>query len=99
MTAKAGIKKHGRAAEEALMQEFAQFETLNAYKAVNLRLLTTEQQKGALRAINLSKEKRDGQLKGRTVTDGSVQHSLYDILEAALPMVATDTATAVVHHH
>ena len=27
MMAKAGIKKHGRAAEDALMQEFARFET------------------------------------------------------------------------
>jgi hypothetical protein len=27
MTARAGIKKHGRVAEEAIIQEFAQFET------------------------------------------------------------------------
>ena len=43
MTAKAGIKKHGRAAKEALMKEFAQFETLNVYKALDSRLLTAEQ--------------------------------------------------------
>ena len=90
MTAKAGIKKHGRAAEEALMREFAQFETLNVHEALDARLLTAEQQKGALRAISLIKEKEDGFLKGRTVADGSVQRSLYDKSETASPTVATD---------
>ena len=90
MTAKAGIKKHGRAAEEALMQEFAQLESLDVYEAVDSRLLTIEQRRGALRAINLIKEKRDGKLKGRTVADGSVQRSLYDKSETASPTVATD---------
>ena len=77
-------------AEEALLQEFAQFEALNVCENVNSRLLTTEQQNGALRAINLIKMKCDGQLKGRTVADGSVQRSLYDKLETASPTVATD---------
>jgi hypothetical protein len=67
MTAKAGIKKHERAAEEALMNEFAQLEELGVYESVAPATLTSEQRKGALRAINLIKEKRDGKLKGRTV--------------------------------
>ena len=76
MTAKAGIKKHGRAAVAALMQEFGQLENLDVYEAMDARTLTKEQRKCALRAINLVKEKRDGQLKGRTVADGSVQRPL-----------------------
>ena len=90
MTAKAGIKKHGRAAEEALMREFAQFETLHVYEAIDSKLLTAEQRKGALRAINLIKEKQNGILKGRTVADGSVQRSLYNKSETASPTVASD---------
>ena len=40
MTAKAAIKKHGRAAEEALMKEFAQLENLEVYEAVDPTELT-----------------------------------------------------------
>ena len=78
MTAQAGIKKHGRAAEAALMNEFAQLEKLDVYESVDPSTLTHEQRKGAIRAINLLKEKRDGTLKGRTVADGRPQRSLYD---------------------
>jgi hypothetical protein len=45
---------------------------------------------GALRAINLIKEKRDGRLKGRTVADGRPQRSLYTKYETASPTVSTD---------
>ena len=91
MTAKAGITKHGKAAEEALMKEFAQLEELDVYKSVNVRTLTKEQRRGALRAINLIKEKRDGVLKGRTVADGRAQRSLFEKSQTASPTVATDT--------
>ena len=60
MTAKAGIKKHGKEAEAALMMEFAQLEDLTAYESMDPRNLTKEQKRNALRAINLIKEKRDG---------------------------------------
>ena len=90
MTAKAGIKKHGKAAEEALMMEFAQLEDLHAYESLDVATLTKEQRTGALRAINLIKEKRNGKLKGRTVADGSVQRSLYDKSETTSPTVSSD---------
>ena len=90
MTAKAGIKKHGKAAEAALMREFAQLEELDVYEPVSANSLTREQRTGALRAINLIKEKRDGRLKGRTVADGRPQRSLYDKSQTASPTVSTD---------
>jgi hypothetical protein len=90
MTAQAGIKKHGKAAEAALMKEFAQMEELSVYESVDPKTLTSEQKRGALRAINLLKEKRDGTLKGRTVADGRSQRSLYDKSETASPTVAKD---------
>ena len=90
MSAKEGIKRFGKEAEIALMQEFAQLENLNAYEALDAKLLTRAQRRAALRAINLIKKKRDGKLKGRTVADGSVQRSLYDKSETASPTVATD---------
>jgi hypothetical protein len=90
MTAKAGIKKHGRAAEEALLAEFAQLEELNVFEAVDPSLLTKEQRMGALRAINLIKEKRTGKLKGCTVADGRPQRALYNKSEMASPTVSSD---------
>jgi hypothetical protein len=57
MTAKAGIKKHGKAAKEALMLEFAQLEDLSVYESLEVKtLVTKEQQKGALRAIKKGME-------------------------------------------
>ncbi|KAI2502818.1 Reverse transcriptase (RNA-dependent DNA polymerase) [Fragilaria crotonensis] len=90
MTAQAGIKKHGKAAEAALMNEFAQLEELEVYESVDPNTLTWEQRKAALKAINLIKEKRDGTLKGRTVADGRRQRSLYDKSETASPTVSKD---------
>ena len=86
MTAKAGIRKHGKAAEAALMTEFAQLEDLSVYEPVAPASLTKQQRKAALRAINLIKAKRDGRLKGRTVADGRAQMKS----ETSSPTVATD---------
>ena len=90
MSAKAGIRKHGKEAEAALMAEFAQLEDLNVFEALNPKTLTRQQKAAALRAINLIKEKRDGRLKGRTCADGRPQKTLYDKIDTASPTVATD---------
>ena len=76
MSFKEGLRRHGRAAEAALMTEFGQLEELDVYEAVNARFLTRAQRRAALRAINLIKEKRCGKIKGRTVADGRSQRSL-----------------------
>jgi hypothetical protein len=88
MSAKAGIKKHGRKAEEALMTKFVQLEELSVFEGINPEILMSKQRRTALRAINLIKEKRSGQLKGRTVADGRLQRSLYDKSKTALPTVS-----------
>ena len=90
MSFKEGLRRHGRAAEAALMSEFPQLESLEVYEAVNARLLTRAQRRAALRAINLIKEKRCGKIKGRTVADGRPQRALYDKSETASPTIATD---------
>ena len=60
MTARAGIKKHRQAARDALTAEFAQLDYKGAYEPVQTTDLTESQRRGALRVINLIKEKRDG---------------------------------------
>ena len=101
MTARAGIRKHGQAAEEALMEEFAQLEHMSAYTAIDASTLTAQQKQAALRAINLIKEKRSGKLKGRVVADGRPQRSLYTKSETASPTVSTDAliVTIIVDAH
>jgi hypothetical protein len=89
MTAKAGLEKHGEFAETALLKEFSQHQDLDVWEILDPATLTYEQRKGALRAINLIKEKRNGDLKGRTVADGSKQRGMYPKSETASPTVST----------
>ena len=105
MTARAGIKKHGQAARDALTAEFAQLDYKGAYEPVHTRDLTEPQQKGALRIINLIKEKRDGCLKGRSVADGQPQRAFYTKEETSSPtatpesVLLTALVDAVEHRH
>jgi hypothetical protein len=70
MTATAGIKKHGQAAVDALLQEFCQLDSKNVFEPLDASTLTASQKLEALCAVNLIKEKRSGKLKGRTCADG-----------------------------
>ena len=90
MSATAGIRKHGDRAVSALLSEFAQLNSKDVFKAVDATQLTKAQKQGALRAINLIKEKRTGALKGRTCADGRPQRSGYTKEETASPTMSTD---------
>ena len=90
MTAKAGIKKHGQVAIDALHQEFLQLHDLGVFEGHHAHELSKSQKRGALRAISVIKEKRSGKIKGRTVADGSVQRGLYSKEETSSPTVSTD---------
>jgi hypothetical protein len=90
MTATAGIKKHGQRAVDALLKEFCQLDDKSVFAAVDANSLSPAQKAAALRAINLIKEKRDGELKGRSCADGSAQRALYTKEQSASPTVSTD---------
>jgi Reverse transcriptase (RNA-dependent DNA polymerase) len=87
MTAKAGLRKHGELAEAALLKEFTQQKDLDVWEILDPLKLTYEERMGALRALNLLKEKRNGDLKGRTVADGSKQKGMYPKSKTASPTV------------
>jgi very-short-patch-repair endonuclease len=55
MTATAGIKKHGQAAVDALLQEFCQLKRKNVFEPLDASTHTASQKREALRAVNLSK--------------------------------------------
>jgi hypothetical protein len=90
MTATAGIRKHGQAAIDALLQEFAQLDDKDVFQAVDASKLSPAQRQAALRIVNLIKEKRSGILKGRTCADGRPQRALYSKEETASPTISTD---------
>jgi len=69
MSAMAGIKKHGQPAIDALLAEFGQLDDKNIFKPCDALVLSKEQKKQALRAINLIKEKHCGRLKGCMCAD------------------------------
>jgi hypothetical protein len=70
MTAKAGIKKHGQVAVDALFQELLQLNGKTVFDGNHRSKLTKVERQAALRAISVIKEKRCGKIKGRTVADG-----------------------------
>jgi hypothetical protein len=90
MTAKAGIKKHGQVAADALFQEFLQLQDKTVFAGKHRSELTKALRQGALRVINVIKEKRCGKIKGRIVADGRPQRKLYTKDEASSPTVFTD---------
>jgi hypothetical protein len=90
MTFREGLRRYGKAAETALMNEYIQFNDYHVFEPLNANLLTYEQRRAALRAIDIITEKRNGFLKGRTCADGSTQRPFYSKLETASPTIATD---------
>ena len=91
MTARAGIKKHGQAARDALTAEFAQLDHKGAYEPRHATSLTETQRNSALRIINLIKEKRNGRLKGRSVADGRPQRAFYSKDETSSPTATPES--------
>ena len=90
MTARAGIKKHGQLAVNALLQEIQQLHDKSVFEGLDASTLSNVEKQQALRAINLIKEKRCGRIKGRTVADGRPQRILYTKEETTSPTVSTD---------
>ena len=89
-TATAGVKKHGEAAVDALLQEFCQLDRMNVFEPLDASTLTASQKREAHCAVNLFKEKRSGKLKGRTCANGRSQRSKYTKEETKSPTVSTD---------
>ena len=91
ISAKAGIKKHGKSAIDVLYDEFSQLDDKTVFDGVMVSDLTSQQKRKALRTINIITEKKCGKLKGRTVADGSTQRDLYSKSETASPTISNDT--------
>jgi hypothetical protein len=67
---KKGLKKFKEVGEEAVPKELLQLHMRDTFKPQNAKELSTDQKKGALESLMFLKEKRDGNIKGRTCADG-----------------------------
>ena len=78
MSANVGFKKYGQPAVAAIIKEFTQLNEgavpgKPVVRPIDAATLSPIEKKKALPAVNLIKEKFNGELKGRTCADGSKQ--------------------------
>ena len=90
MSAKAGIRRFGNVAKDAMKKEFRQLDEKGVFKPVLPKDLQPEVKSQALRCINVTKQKRCGKIKGRTCADGRPQRGLYDKSETSSPTASSD---------
>ena len=95
MTANKGMKLLGEIAVASMFKEYKQLDDLEVLGILNPDMLTHEQKRDALRAINLIKIKRDGNVKGRTCADGSSQRKYVPREEATSPTIALKSIMAL----
>ena len=90
MSARAGIRRFGDAARDAMRREFQQLDNKGVFDPIRADALSPATRKQALRCINIIKEKRDGKIKGRTCADGRPQRLLYDKADTSSPTASSD---------
>ena len=90
MSAKAGIRRFGDAARDAMRREFRQLDEKGVFEPIHAAEIGPDVKKQALRCINVIKEKRCGKIKGRTCADGRPQRNLYDKTETSSPTASSD---------
>jgi len=91
LSVKAGMKKWGDKAEHAVSKEFSQLHYKDTFEPVKGSSLTPEEKKKALESLTFLKEKRSGDIKGRTCVNGSKQRTIYQKEDAASPTVSVES--------
>lgn len=96
MSASAGLRKHGKEAEKALLKEFQQFKGMDVMDVLDPDLLSDEQKEEALGMVNILQEKRDHtpqnpHLKIRGCANGKKQRKRYTREETTSPTSGIDS--------
>lgn len=90
LTLKAALKTLGNDARAAAKLEMKQLHWMNSLKPVCLQDLTERQKWQILELHIIMKQKRTGEINGRTVAGGNKQRGYIDKEESSLPMVAME---------
>ncbi|KAG7342126.1 hypothetical protein IV203_007218 [Nitzschia inconspicua] len=88
---KTAIKKFGKLAKKAAHKEMKQLDDRNCWEAIHPEDLEEIERKRALRTIFFITQKSNGDIKGRTCADGSVQRNWIGREEVSSPTVATES--------
>ena len=87
----AGLKKFGIRGEKAVTKELRQLHDMITFFPVDVNTLTEEQRLKAIASLMFLKEKRDGEIKGRTCADGRKQREEFSKEDATSPTVSTES--------
>ncbi|KAG7373146.1 reverse transcriptase RNA-dependent DNA polymerase [Nitzschia inconspicua] len=88
---KTAIKKFGKLAKKAAHKEMKQLDDRNCWEAIHPEDLEEIERKRALRTIFFITQKSNGDIKGRTCADGSVQRNWIGREEVSSPTVARES--------
>ena len=91
LSLKVGLKEWGDKAHNAAASEMKQLHLRNTFKPKHWRDLTELQRKMVLESHMFLKEKRSGEIKGRTVAGGNKQRDYISKEDASSPTVATES--------
>jgi hypothetical protein len=91
MSLKKGLKLFGDKAVEGMKKELSQLHMRDSFIPKHKKDLTTQQWKNRCEAVNLIKQKKNGEIKGRCCADGRSQRNYISKEESASPTVATES--------
>ena len=90
MSLNQGIKKYGDRAIGGMTKELRQMHMRKSFIPRHKHSLTAEEKKRMCRAVNQIKEKKSGEIKGRTCADGRFQRNYISKEDSASPTASTD---------
>jgi hypothetical protein len=91
LSLKSGMKQWGSKASVAVLSEMKQLHFRDTFKPKHWHELSQEQKECVLESHMFLKQKRDGNIKGRTVAGGNKQRDFISKEDASSPTVATES--------
>ena len=91
LSLKAGLKAWGKEAKKAVHKEMQQLHFRDTFKPMHWNELSHTQKQSILESHMFLKEKRTGEIKGRTVAGGNKQREFLSKEEVSSPTVATES--------
>ncbi|KAL7474817.1 hypothetical protein ACHAW6_002980 [Cyclotella cf. meneghiniana] len=91
MSLKEGLRRFGKKGRLGAYKEMKQLHNMHAFFPCDPRTLSSEERKSALSSLIFLKEKKTGEVKGRTCVIGAPQREYIRKEDAASPTVATDS--------
>ena len=91
LSLQAGLKKHGKKGEEAVIAELEQQHLRDSFQPILPSKLTKEERNKVLESIMLIEEKKDGRVKGWNVADGRKQCEFIQKGTATSPTVKLES--------